>query len=239
MIELYIDGGCRGNPGIGAAGLVALNDGKVVFEKALYDGGTTTNNRMEMTSMMMALHHLCDNIGQLNKDEKINIYSDSNIIVNTINLNWRRNANKDLWDEIDELINQLTERKIKFNLVKVEGHSGNEFNERVDKLVNQCMDDGKDVIYLNRVESKPLETSNLNERKSKPLSIELNVEPEFMDDLLKSSSDHDVEQMVERFKSEYMEDFDKALGRELLKLVRKELIKKNNSKKQEQKGIFL
>ena len=63
-----------------------------------------------------------------NTYSKCIIYSDSQYVINTINNNWKRNKNNDLWEQLDSLISS----NIKF--VWVKGHDGNEMNEKADKL---------------------------------------------------------------------------------------------------------
>ena len=55
-VEIYTDGACKGNPGIGGWG-VLLKFRKV--EKEIYGGEIlTTNNRMELTAVIRALEAL-------------------------------------------------------------------------------------------------------------------------------------------------------------------------------------
>lgn len=129
-IEIYTDGSCLGNPGPGGWGVIILlvQNGREI----LLSGGElhTTNNRMEMTAMIGALEWLH---GNLMKDEitksNITIYSDSNLLISTLNLGWKRKANLDLWTELDRLRFGLS-----INWVWVKAHATNKLNNRVDKL---------------------------------------------------------------------------------------------------------
>ena len=53
MINIYTDGACSGNPGIGGWGVVILDNNKEI----LLNGGDhlTTNNKMELTAAIRAL----------------------------------------------------------------------------------------------------------------------------------------------------------------------------------------
>mgnify|MGYP001954921636 CR=1 FL=1 len=141
-IKLFTDGGCRKN-GIGGWGVVFVC-GDVV--KEVYGGTTnTTNNKMELTSVIEALKRV------KRRDIPIKVYSDSAYIVNCFNdkwyVKWRRNGwinsrgqpveNKDLWEELINLVESFD--SIEF--VKVKGHSGVEFNERADQLANQGIEE--------------------------------------------------------------------------------------------------
>ncbi len=133
-IEIFTDGACSGNPGIGGWGaLLRYKD----IEKELSGGEkNTTNNRMELTAVIEALKALKTTCN-------ITIYTDSKYVMSGITEwleNWKKNswktANKksdvkniDLWQQLDTLISQ---HEIRW--VWVKGHNGHIENERVDTL---------------------------------------------------------------------------------------------------------
>lgn len=133
-VELYTDGACSGNPGKGGYGGILIYKG---IEKE-YSGfaENTTNNRMELTAVIMGLKMLKEPV-------EIDIYSDSAYTVNAflegwienwINNNWRTAGKKpvqnvELWQELLELI-----RPHKVTWHKVKGHADNSYNNRCDKL---------------------------------------------------------------------------------------------------------
>lgn len=133
-IEIFTDGACSGNPGIGGWGaLLRYKD----IEKELSGGEqNTTNNRMELTAVIEALKALktvCN----------ITLYTDSKYVMCGITEwleNWKKNSwktankksdvkNVDLWQQLDELI-----KKHEIRWVWVKGHNGHPENERVDAL---------------------------------------------------------------------------------------------------------
>ena len=119
MTDIYTDGACIGNPGPGGWGVVILNGNDNQF----LSGGekNTTNNRMEITAVIEGLK---------NVDSKdLTVYSDSTYVINTITKGWKKNKNQDLWEILEKLV---SEKNVKWEWVK--GHSGNEFNEKADKL---------------------------------------------------------------------------------------------------------
>ena len=139
-VEIYTDGACRGNPGIGGWGALLIHN---ETERKLF-GGTrdTTNNRMEMQAVIEAL-------GALTAGCEIILYTDSKYVMDGINKwlpNWKsRNwitankkpvKNRDLWELLDKAV---TEHKIEWNWVK--GHTGNIGNEQADALANQGIDE--------------------------------------------------------------------------------------------------
>ena len=138
-IEIYTDGACSGNPGIGGYGAVLIYGEKRKEISAGYK--LTTNNRMEMLAVISALKNLkfpCN----------VNLYSDSKYIVDAINKgwvtkweknNWMRTktemaSNVDLWKQIVDLINIH-----KVNFIWVKGHANNIENERCDFLARQAI----------------------------------------------------------------------------------------------------
>lgn len=137
-ITIYTDGGCKGNPGVGAWAFVMYSGDKLITEQS---AGLkyTTNNQMELTAVIVALRTcLTSNL------DKIILNTDSqyvkNGITNWIN-NWKKNGwktankkpvkNKELWVELDKLNSKLN---VEYKWVK--GHAGIELNERCDTLVN-------------------------------------------------------------------------------------------------------
>ena len=129
MIEIFTDGACSGNPGPGGWGALLRWNG---HEKELSGGEKeTTNNRMEMMAVIMALQ-------ALKKSSKVALYTDSQYVQKGVTewmAGWKKKGwpskvkNKDLWLEIDSLIQR---HEVDFHWVR--GHSGHPENERVDKL---------------------------------------------------------------------------------------------------------
>ena len=58
---------------------------------------------------------------------EVTIHSDSRYLVHTMTRNWKRNANRDLWDQLDRLCGS---RKVDWEWVK--GHAGDAGNEEAD-----------------------------------------------------------------------------------------------------------
>lgn len=91
----------------------------------------TTNNRMELMAAIKALEF----IDESNIPEKnIIIHSDSNYLIETMNGNFQKKTNLDLWNKLDDLCSGLFSKNIKW--IHVKGHSGHPENEIVDKLAN-------------------------------------------------------------------------------------------------------
>lgn len=129
-IEIYTDGSCLGNPGPGGWGVLILSTPKNIE----LSGGEadTTNNRMEMMAIIKALEWLHKKSGldrQNLQKKKIVLHSDSNLLIQTLNLGWKRKANLDLWEQIDRLRAWLD-----IQWVWVKAHAHNRHNNAVDLL---------------------------------------------------------------------------------------------------------
>jgi ribonuclease HI len=129
-VIIYTDGASQGNPGRGGFGVVMMSGNK---RKEISHGfRLTTNNRMELLSVIVALEAL----KQPQMD--VTIYSDSKYVVDSVSKGWvfgwvkknfHNKKNVDLWKRY--LLVHPTQ-KIKF--VWVKGHAANLENERCDEL---------------------------------------------------------------------------------------------------------
>ena len=129
MLQVYTDGSCikNGLSCFGGWGLVILNGNQEYFISG-YEEENTTNNRMELQSVIESLKFIFKNYNIFH-DKKIMIYSDSKLTINCAQNIWKRNKNIDLWKEYDILSKS---RNIEFTWVKA--HNGNKYNELADKL---------------------------------------------------------------------------------------------------------
>lgn len=132
-IEMYADGACRGNNNAGrqpgAFGVVLMYGEHKKELKGFFK--SATNNRMEIMAVIKGLK-------ALNRfDIPVNVYSDSQYVVSTINQNWRISRNHDYWAELFAIMRKFKE----INFIKVKGHSDNEHNNRADELANAALDE--------------------------------------------------------------------------------------------------
>jgi len=132
-VKIYTDGACSGNPGPGGWGALLVYG---ETEKELSGGEKdTTNNRMEMMGVIMALESLKEAC-------KIDLYTDSKYVLQGATewmKGWKAKGwktaskdpvkNKDLWERLDEAMQR---HDLKWHWVK--GHAGHVENERVDEL---------------------------------------------------------------------------------------------------------
>ena len=139
-VEIWSDGACKGNPGVGGWG-AWLRCGEL--ERELSGGErVTTNNRMELTAVIEALR-------ALNRPCAVTLHVDSTYVMNGLNdwlPGWKRNGwrtsakkpvkNEDLWRTLDAEVARHT-----ITWVWVKGHSGDPGNERADQLANRGVDE--------------------------------------------------------------------------------------------------
>ena len=130
-IEIFTDGSSLGNPGPGGWCAILRYKG---YEKILRGGEKfTTNNRMELLSVIEALK-------ALKEPCEINLYSDSEYVLNAISKwlkNWiekdfKKVKNEDLWREFIEV-----SKNHKINTIWIKGHSGHKENEICDKIAKE------------------------------------------------------------------------------------------------------
>jgi ribonuclease HI len=136
-VIMYTDGASRGNPGPGGYGTVLMWKGNIRELSAGFR--RTTNNRMELMAVIAGLEAL------KKEGVRLNIYSDSQYVVNSIEKGWLKNwiasdfkggkKNKDLWLRLEELARR---HHIKFHWVK--GHASNPHNNRCDELATMAAD---------------------------------------------------------------------------------------------------
>jgi len=143
-INVYTDGACSGNPGLGGWGVIIEVDGKEVTELS---GGSygeiTTNNRMELNGVIAGLDWITSNL-LFNENTSIEITCDSKYVTDAFNKrwinSWKENKwkggelkNMDLWIELSELVDSLLD-KATITWTWIKGHNSHPQNERCDRL---------------------------------------------------------------------------------------------------------
>ncbi len=158
LVKIYTDGAARGNPdGPGGYGTVLeyVDPKGGLHTKELSQGYVrTTNNRMELMAVIAGLE-------ALNRPCAVEVYSDSQYVVNAFNQHWvdgwlkkgwKRGKNEpvknvDLWKR---LLSAKEPHTVSFHWVK--GHDGHPQNERCDTLATTAAD-GADLIVDEGVEA--------------------------------------------------------------------------------------
>lgn len=133
FINVYTDGGSRGNPGKSACGFAVEQKGKIIKKGSKYLG-ITTNNVAEYEGVILALVWIIS-IQQKTVFKNVFFYLDSELIVKQLNGIYKiKNLNLlKLNNKIRKLINCL-DSKVIFQ------HVPREKNKLADGLVNEELD---------------------------------------------------------------------------------------------------
>ncbi|MGE0560332.1 MAG: ribonuclease HI [Flavobacteriales bacterium] len=141
-ITIYTDGAAKGNPGKGGYGVVMMSGS---HKKELSEGfRNTTNNRMELLSVIVALEAI------IKENAQVEIFSDSKYVVDAVEKGWvfgwqkkgfKGKKNIDLWQRFLKI---YPKHQVKFIWVK--GHAGNLYNERCDELAVQAAESSNLLI---------------------------------------------------------------------------------------------
>jgi len=136
MMNLYTDGSCLGNPGVGGWAAICVSDKDNVFFKVAGSDSHTTNNIMELTAVIRGLERYGSG--------PVKVYTDSKYVMDGITKwikGWKRNGwktstggtvkNRSLWEQLDQLVTEF----VTFEWVKA--HNGEHWNEEVDTLARK------------------------------------------------------------------------------------------------------
>jgi ribonuclease HI/pterin-4a-carbinolamine dehydratase len=129
-VQLYADGGSRGNPGPSASGFVVLDmSGKILHKEGIYLG-ITTNNQAEYQALKLGLERALHEFGA----REVHVYMDSLLVINQMKKIFKV-RNRDLWpvhDAVQQMLAQF--EKVSFD------HVPRELNKLADAEVNKCLD---------------------------------------------------------------------------------------------------
>ncbi|MDR6628077.1 ribonuclease HI/DNA polymerase-3 subunit epsilon [Acinetobacter lwoffii] len=190
-ITLYVDGACRGNPGLGGWGAYIVNGQQ---EHKIYGGEDhTTNNRMELTAAIEGIL-FCD------KQDKLVIYTDSKYVKQGITewihgwkkKNWKDVKNPDLWQKLDEVCQG---RDIEWHWVK--GHAGHPGNEMADQLANLGADETLKKSKQSPSMSEDKKKSEPDWLLDDPFGLDLAESEEELEDLPEEIIEVTVEEIVQ------------------------------------------
>jgi ribonuclease HI len=140
FVEIYADGACSGNPGVGGFGAILRAADK---EKELFGcEPLTANNRMELMAVIAGLE-------ALKKPCRVTVTTDSNYVVKGMTVwvsAWQRNGwrnsqkkevmNRDLWER---LLKASGPHEVSWEWIR--GHNGHIENERCDSLARKGIDE--------------------------------------------------------------------------------------------------
>ena len=139
-ILIYTDGSCLGNPGPGGWAYIICDPQNGQREQQSGGFAKTTNNRMEILSVIEALQTLTEPC-------KITLFSDSQYVCYAISKGWLRSwrnknwiksdkkpvKNVDLWKRLIPLLENHT-----LTIKWLRGHTGHRENEQCDTMARAC-----------------------------------------------------------------------------------------------------
>jgi len=132
-LDIFTDGGARGNPGPAAIGVFIKKDKTVIvkFGKRI---GRATNNEAEYQALIFALKYIQENF--LSEDLFLNFYLDSQLVVNQLNGKYKIKEKR-----LAELANFIRSLENKFSKKIFYKYIPREKNKEADFLVNKALDE--------------------------------------------------------------------------------------------------
>ncbi|MFH1619776.1 MAG: ribonuclease HI family protein [bacterium] len=134
-LKIYIDGASRGNPGLGAAGVVIMDThGAVIAETGKFLG-SCTNNFAEYSAFSLAF-----SLAKKAGGTELQIFSDSELLVRQFNGIYRiKNPN------LASFMAEIRKKTSSFKAVTL-GHIPRELNARADMQANIALDRGSGKV---------------------------------------------------------------------------------------------
>lgn len=134
-LNIYTDGGARGNPGPSAIGVYVENEASTCLAAIGKSIGEGTNNVAEYSAILEGLDWIIENQAKLPKLARVNFFMDSNLAASQLNGIYKvKNPN---------LRNLLFKIRQKEALIKFPinySHIRREKNKKADRLVNIALD---------------------------------------------------------------------------------------------------
>lgn len=153
-VNIYTDGACSGNPGKGGYGIIMEWVGKPYVKEFSEGFRLTTNNRMELLAVIVALE-------QLKKEGvQVLVCSDSKYVIDSVEKGWvfgwvkkgfKDKKNADLWRRF---LKVYKKHEVRFKWIK--GHNDHPQNERCDQLAVAAAK--KDDLQIDQEFEKKSET---------------------------------------------------------------------------------
>ena len=135
ILNIYTDGGSRGNPGPGALGVYVENDKGDVLVEIGRTLGITTNNVAEYSAIVSGLTWVIRNKSLMPDLSKINFFMDSQLATAQLNGIYKVKNPK-----LRELIFLIKEKEAEMDLPIYYLHIPREQNKKADRLVNVALD---------------------------------------------------------------------------------------------------
>ena len=130
VLNIYTDGGSRGNPGVSGYGLVIYESDQKILYRFL---GIKTNNEAEYSGIIAALEWVKKNKTNYNITQ-LNFFADSQLMIRQLQGLYKVKAPTllPLYAQVQQLLTQI-------NLPTKYTDVRREFNKLADELANQAM----------------------------------------------------------------------------------------------------
>lgn len=134
ILEVFTDGGSRGNPGKSACAFVVLKDGEVIAKDSKYLG-IITNNQAEYGGLLLFFEWAIKNPKTTSNIKELNIFMDSELVVRQMRGQYRIKDTKliELASKVKKNINSLAIQVVFKSVLRSK-------NTIADSLVNECLD---------------------------------------------------------------------------------------------------
>lgn len=134
LLNIYTDGGSRGNPGISGYGVVIYGDKDGILYQEGKFLGIKTNNEAEYSGIIAALGWIKKNKTNYNITQ-LNFFADSQLMIRQLQGLYKVKAPTllPLFAQVQQLLTQI-------NLPTKYTDVRREFNKLADQLANQAMD---------------------------------------------------------------------------------------------------
>ncbi|MHC4442004.1 MAG: ribonuclease HI family protein [Planctomycetota bacterium] len=155
----FIDGGSRGNPGPGGAGIqISDEGGKIIFAGGFFLG-RITNNQAEYQGLLRAL----DIFSQAGAQD-IMVFSDSELLVRQVNGQYAVKS-----APLRRLYAEVQQKLAGFNNWEIQ-YVPRDQNRVADRLVNKALNAGRDVLIADvlGLSDKQIDRSKVRGRTGKP-----------------------------------------------------------------------
>ena len=124
-MNIYCDGSCIKNNDSCSAGygiVIENNNTQEMYGKVR---GAQTNNRAELEGVYHSLLHVMNN-----DIKKARIYTDSLLVVDGINGNSQRKANRDIWEDIEAICHKISQGGLDIKVLHLDKSKLNEHDDK-------------------------------------------------------------------------------------------------------------
>ena len=135
ILNIYTDGGSRGNPGPAALGVYIQNQDGTVLARIGKTIGIATNNIAEYSAIVEGWSWILSNKEKMTSLRRINFFMDSNLAASQLNGLYKiKNAN------LRVLLFSIREKASEIDSQAYYTHIPREQNKQADSLVNMALD---------------------------------------------------------------------------------------------------